>query len=155
MVSHPCVSQPVLFVLLWLFVVLHLTRPQRPVLAPAAPTQPESLTPTRHRANEPKPFEGLMHKPHCAWDCATANVHDTHLQPLITQFDGHMMSSPLGVLRQQGEHCLPRDRTKRASRNRVAVAAADHQLACTASLEMRMGRQVAVDMFRHAMVLLA
>ena len=22
----------------------------------------------------------------CAWDCATANVHDTHFQPLIAQF---------------------------------------------------------------------
>jgi hypothetical protein len=129
MLSHPCVSQLILFVLLWLFIVLHLTRPQHPVLAPATPTQPESLMPTRHRSNEPKPFAGLTHKPHCAWDCATANVHNTHFQPLITQFDGHMMSSPLGVLRKQGEHCSPRDRTKRASRNLVAVAAADHQLA--------------------------
>ena len=121
MVSHPCVSQLILLVLLWLFVVLHLTRPQHPVLAPATPTQPESLTPTRHCSKEPKPFEGLTHKPHCAWDCATANVHDTHCQPLITQFDGHMMRSSLGVLRKQGEHCSPRDRTKRASRNLVAA----------------------------------
>jgi len=112
-----------------LFVVLHLTWPQRPVGTPATPTQPESLTPTRHRSNEPKPFAGLTHKPHCAWDCATANVHDTHFQPLITPFDGHMMSSPLGVLGKQGEHCSPRDRTKRATRNLVAVADADHQLA--------------------------
>ena len=27
----------------------------------------------------------------CAWDCAPANVHDTHFQPLIAQFDGQMM----------------------------------------------------------------
>src|SRR5262249_43543590 len=56
----------VLFALLWLFVVLHLTRPKRPVTAPAMPTEPESLKPKRHRSNEPKPFEGLTQKPHCA-----------------------------------------------------------------------------------------
>ena len=27
----------------------------------------------------------------CAWDCAPANVHDTHCQPLIAQFDGQMI----------------------------------------------------------------
>src|SRR5262249_25948972 len=27
----------------------------------------------------------------CAWACATANVHDTHVQPLIAQLDGQMM----------------------------------------------------------------
>src|SRR5437764_13869544 len=27
----------------------------------------------------------------CAWDCATANGHDTHFQPLIAQFDGQML----------------------------------------------------------------
>jgi len=27
----------------------------------------------------------------CAWDCATANVHDTHCQPLIAECDGQMM----------------------------------------------------------------
>ena len=27
---------------------------------------------------------GLM----CAWDCATANVHDTHFQPLMARFEG-------------------------------------------------------------------
>jgi IS1 family transposase len=36
------------------------------VTVPAAPAQPEPLKPTRHRSNEPKPFEGLTHKPHCA-----------------------------------------------------------------------------------------
>ena len=129
MVSHHVVYQLVLFALFWLFVILHLTRPKHPVTAPDTPAEPESLTPKRHRSNEPKPFAGLTHKPHCTWDGATANVHDTHPQPLLTRFDGYMMSSPLGVHRKQGEHCSPRDRTMRASRNRVAVAAADHQLA--------------------------
>src|SRR5258707_9642867 len=27
----------------------------------------------------------------CAWDCATANVHDTHFHPLIAQFDDQMI----------------------------------------------------------------
>jgi hypothetical protein len=27
----------------------------------------------------------------CAWDCATANVHDTHFQPLIAQVEGQMI----------------------------------------------------------------
>jgi hypothetical protein len=27
----------------------------------------------------------------CAWDCAPANVHDTHFQPLIAQCDGQMI----------------------------------------------------------------
>ena len=27
----------------------------------------------------------------CAWDCATATVHDTHFQPLMAQFDDQMI----------------------------------------------------------------
>src|SRR5262245_27402053 len=27
----------------------------------------------------------------CAWDCATANVHDTHFQPLLAQVDNPMI----------------------------------------------------------------
>src|SRR5262249_57935054 len=66
MVSHHVVYQLVLFALFWLFVILHLTRPKHPVTAPDTPADPESLTPKRHRSSEPKPFEGLTHKPHCA-----------------------------------------------------------------------------------------
>jgi hypothetical protein len=66
MVSHHFVSQLVLFVLIWLFVVLHLTWSKRSVTAPATPTEPEPLKPNRPRSNEPKPFEGLTQKPHCA-----------------------------------------------------------------------------------------
>ena len=66
MVSHHVVYQLVLFALIWLFIMLYLTRPKHPVTAPDAPADPESLTPKRHRSNEPKPFEGLTHKPHCA-----------------------------------------------------------------------------------------
>ena len=67
MVSHHVFSQLVRFALLWLVVLVHLTRPKRPVTAPATPTEePKPLTPTQPRAQEPKPVEGLPHKPPCA-----------------------------------------------------------------------------------------
>ena len=66
MVSHHFVSQLILLALLWLFVILHLSWPKRAVTAPAVPTEPEPLQPKRSRSNEPKPFEGLTHKPQCA-----------------------------------------------------------------------------------------
>ena len=67
MVSHHVFSQLVLFALLWLVVLVHLTRPKRPVTAPATPTEePKPLTPTQPRAQEPKPFEGLTQQPQCA-----------------------------------------------------------------------------------------
>jgi hypothetical protein len=40
----------------------------------------------------------------CAWDCATANVHDTHFQPLIAQFDNLMI-----VLTDTGFHATTGD----------------------------------------------
>jgi len=40
----------------------------------------------------------------CAWDSATANVHDTHLHPLIVQFDGQMI-----VLTDTGFHAKTGD----------------------------------------------
>jgi transposase-like protein/IS1 family transposase len=66
MVPHHFVYQLVLFALIWLFVVMHLTRPKRAVIAPATPALPEPLTPKRPRSNKPTPFEGLTQKPHCA-----------------------------------------------------------------------------------------
>jgi hypothetical protein len=50
MVSHHVFSQLVLFALIWLFILLSLTRPKHPVTAPDAPADPESLTPKRHRS---------------------------------------------------------------------------------------------------------
>ena len=40
----------------------------------------------------------------CAWDCATANVYDTHFQPLIAQFDPRMI-----VLTDTGFHAKTGD----------------------------------------------
>ena len=39
-----------------------------------------------------------------AWDCATANVHDTHFQPLLAQFDGQRI-----VLTDTGFHAKTGD----------------------------------------------
>ena len=40
----------------------------------------------------------------CAWDCATANVHDAHFQPLIAQCDEQMI-----VLTDTGFHAKTGD----------------------------------------------
>ena len=67
MVSPHVFSQLILCALLWLVVIVHLTRSKRLVMAPATPTaEPVPLTPKRHRSTVPQPFEGLTHKPHCA-----------------------------------------------------------------------------------------
>src|SRR5215831_753467 len=53
----------VILVLLWLCVMLPYLWPGPPGGAPKPPLQ--SITPKRKRANEPKAFEGLTHKPPC------------------------------------------------------------------------------------------
>jgi hypothetical protein len=66
MVSHHVFSQLILFALVWLFVILHLTWPQPGVTAPAVPAEPKSLKPRRRRSTEPTAFAGLTKKPPCA-----------------------------------------------------------------------------------------
>ena len=66
MVPHLFFYPLVLFALIWLFVILHLTWPQPGVTAPAVPVEPKPLKLKRHHSNEPKAFEGLPKKPHCA-----------------------------------------------------------------------------------------
>jgi IS1 family transposase len=64
MVSHHIFYQLVLLGLLWLFMMLQVMWPSdRPVLAPRPP---QPVAPPRKRSKEPKPFAGLLHKPHCA-----------------------------------------------------------------------------------------
>ena len=65
MVSHHFVYQLVLFALVWLFILLHLTWAKPGVSAPVTPAEPEPFKPNRHRSSEPKAFEGLTQKPHC------------------------------------------------------------------------------------------
>src|SRR5215475_5951282 len=62
MVSHLFFYQLALFVLVWLFVMLHLTGSQPGVTIPPVPAQPK-----RKRSTEPKPFAGLTQKPHWVW----------------------------------------------------------------------------------------
>jgi hypothetical protein len=66
MVSPLFFYQLVLFALIWLVVVLHLARPKAGVNPVGILVQPEPLKPKRQRSNEPKAFEGLTKKPHCA-----------------------------------------------------------------------------------------
>src|SRR5215510_3055664 len=61
MVSHLFFYQLALFVLVWLFVMLHITGSK-----PGLPTPPVPAKPKRTRSSEPKVFAGLTHKPHCA-----------------------------------------------------------------------------------------
>jgi IS1 family transposase len=66
MVSHLFYYQLALLAIIWLFLMLHVTWPKRGVTPPPASAQPKPIPPKRTRAHEPKPFEGLTHKPHCA-----------------------------------------------------------------------------------------
>ena len=58
MVSHLFYYQLALCVLVWLFVMLHVTWSK-----PGLTILPMSAQPKRKRSNEPKPFAGLTHKP--------------------------------------------------------------------------------------------
>jgi hypothetical protein len=62
MVPHLFFYQLALFVLVWLFVMLHVTGSKPGLTTPPVPAKPK-----RNRSNEPKPFAGLTQKPHCAW----------------------------------------------------------------------------------------
>jgi IS1 family transposase len=60
MVSHLFYYQLALCVLVWLFVMLHVTGSH-----PGLPASPAVAKPKRKSSTEPKAFEGLTHKPHC------------------------------------------------------------------------------------------
>jgi hypothetical protein len=62
--SHLFFYQLALFVLVWLFVMLHLTGSKPGVTIPPVPAKPK-----RKRSTEPKPFAGLTQKPHCVVVC--------------------------------------------------------------------------------------
>jgi transposase-like protein len=61
MVLHHLYYQLALCVLVWLFVLLHVNRSK-----PGRPTPLVPAKPKRKRFTEPKAFEGLTKKPHCA-----------------------------------------------------------------------------------------
>ena len=64
MVSPLVYYQLALLALIWLFVMLHLGWPRRSATPPPTPGTP--IKPKREPSPEPKAFEGLTHKPHCA-----------------------------------------------------------------------------------------
>src|SRR5215813_13176121 len=61
MVSYLFYSQLALCVLMWLFIMLHVTWSK-----PGLPTPPVPAKSKRPRSKAPKAFEGLTKKPHCA-----------------------------------------------------------------------------------------
>src|SRR5262249_59502886 len=69
MVSYLFYSQLALCVLMWLFIMLHVTWSK-----PGLPTPPVPAKPKRPRSNAPKAFEGLTKKPHCAL-CERGTAH--------------------------------------------------------------------------------
>src|SRR5215831_15245114 len=76
MVSPLFSYQLALCVLVWLFVILHLTGSK-----PGLPAPPVPATPKRKRSPEPKAFEGLTHKPHCA--LCEPETGETNLPPPV------------------------------------------------------------------------
>jgi IS1 family transposase len=60
MVSHLFYYQLALLAIIWLFVMLPVTRSKPGLPAPPVPAKPK-----RKRSTEPKAFEGLTQKPHC------------------------------------------------------------------------------------------
>src|SRR5262245_36380120 len=64
MVSHLFYYQLALLALIWLFIMLQLSWPGRSATPPTPPAPPIKSKPKR--STEPKAFEGLTHKPHCA-----------------------------------------------------------------------------------------
>ena len=71
MVSHLFYYQLALLAIIWLFIMLPLSWPGR-----SAPPATSPIKPKRKRSTEPKAFEGLTHKPHCALcDQETGETH--------------------------------------------------------------------------------
>src|SRR5215831_17354064 len=76
MVSHLFYYQLALLALIWLFIMLPLSWPGR-----SAPPATPPIKPKRKHSTEPKAFEGLTHKPHCAL-CAQ-ETGETHPPPPV------------------------------------------------------------------------
>ena len=76
MIPHHVYYQLAIVGLLWLGVMLHYVWPSRGAVSPQPLAEPVPPQLKRKRSNEPKPFEGLTQRPHCA-----ACEHDaTHAQ---------------------------------------------------------------------------
>ena len=78
MVSSLFYYQLALVAIIWLFVMLHLSWPKQSAAPPTAPATP--IKPKSKRSTEPKAFEGLTHKPHCAL-CEQETLHTAPASP--------------------------------------------------------------------------
>src|SRR5712691_7762690 len=81
MIPHLFYYQLVVLGLLWCCVILHAVWPSRCAMAQQRRAEPEPITPKRKRSHEPKPFEGLTQKPHCA-ACEHDATHPTVPPPM-------------------------------------------------------------------------
>jgi hypothetical protein len=66
MIPYPVYYQLAIVGLLWLYIVLYYIWPSRDAALPQPRTQPVPIRFKRKRTNEPQPFAGLTHRPHCA-----------------------------------------------------------------------------------------
>jgi hypothetical protein len=73
MIPHHVYYQLAILGCLWLCIMLHSGWPSRSTASHPKPSQPVPSKGKRKRANEPKAFEGLTQRPHCA-----ACAHDAH-----------------------------------------------------------------------------
>src|SRR5215510_3570968 len=74
MIPHHVYYQLAIVGLLWLCVMLHYLGPSLGTVSPPPPTEPLSPKFKRKRTNDPKPFEGLTQRPHCA-ACERDAIH--------------------------------------------------------------------------------
>src|SRR5262244_2806248 len=81
MIPHLFYYHLVIWGLLWLCVMLHLTWPSRAAVSPPKPVEPEPIKPKRQHSSEPKPFAGLTQKPPCAL-CEHEAAHPTPPPPM-------------------------------------------------------------------------
>jgi hypothetical protein len=81
MIPHHVYYQLAILGFLWLCVILHYLWPSQGAWSAQPPAEPLPPQFQRQRANEPKPFAGLTHKPLCAL-CEQEAVHPQAPPPL-------------------------------------------------------------------------
>jgi hypothetical protein len=81
MIPHHVYYQLAVLGLLWIFIMLHYLWPSRGALSPQLPAASVPPQFKHKRSNEPKPFEGLTQRPHCA-ACAHDAPHAQAPLPL-------------------------------------------------------------------------
>src|SRR5712691_11736749 len=104
MIPHLFYSQLVVLGLLWFCVMLHAVWPSRCALSPQRRAAPEPIQSKRTRANDPKPFAGLTHKPPCAL-CAHEATTPTPPPPVPPEPMEPTHRRPRAI--ETSRHCCP------------------------------------------------